>query len=172
MKKIAFACLGIMLAGSLVLSASARDITGKVIAVYHEPVVVNTKTLDKVSVTVNSCASGQWETYSYSPGLVSDDNSLGFLYRDLTNAGRLAVMKNQFMNMVSGHVTLAVNDQNTIVKTTFWGYNWECGRNIDGPPASGGAPVQGGGRAQATPPPQNSGSAPPNAFGALKRLGF
>jgi len=123
----------------LMLPALARDITGKVVAVYLEPVTVNSKVMDKVSVSVKSCATGQWETVSYSPGYVSDDNSLGYLYNNLANAARSMVTKNQYMSSVSGHVTLAVNEQNVVQKTTFWGYNWECGQDAEGHASTGGA---------------------------------
>ena len=139
------------------LAAEGREVSGKVVAVYHEPVTVNAKVLDKVSVTVDaSCASpSRYETVSYAPGAVSEDNHLGFLFRDLAVAARGMVQKNQFMNSVSGHVTLQVNEQNTVQKTTFWGYNWECGRNIDNSPATPGMQAPQGYQApqQQTPPP-------------------
>lgn len=126
-------------------SAWAADVTGKVVAVYHEPVQVNAKWMDKVSVTLDNCATpGQYATFSYVPGAVSEDNALDFLFRDLANAARTTVTKNQYMNIVGGHATLSVNDQKVIQKTTLWGHNWECGRNIS---AGGGA------AANATPTP-------------------
>ncbi len=164
MKKIAPTLLGVMLACNLCMPAIARDITGKVMAVYHEPVVVNAKTLDKVSVSVNNCATNQWETASYSPGSVSDDNNLGFLFNDLANAARSVAMKNQFMNSVSGHVTLSVNEQNTIQKTMFWGYNWECGQDLEGKSAPAG-----GVRTTPAAPVQQKPASPANP---LRKFGF
>ena len=132
MRKVGFSLLGGLLACGMILPAVARDVSGKVVAVYLEPVTVNNKVLDKVSVSMKNCASGQWETFAYSPGYVSDENSLGYLYNNLANAARSMVTKNQYMNSVSGHVTLVVNEQKAIQKTTFWGYNWECGQDVEG----------------------------------------
>lgn len=143
----------------------AKEVMGKVMAVYHEPVVVNTKIMDKVSVTVASCPSGKFETVSYNPGSVSDDNSLGFLFTHLTMSARSTVQKNQYMNMVSGHASFDVNDNNVIQKTTFWGYNWECGRNLDGAPPSSGASAT-----PSTSPPASGGSAPAKNEGLGKKL--
>lgn len=176
LKKIACSLLGMALVCGATLPAAARDITGKVVAVFHEPVVVNAKTLDKVSVTVNSCASGQWETFSYSPGVVSDDNSLGFLFTDLANSARLMVSKSQYMNTVSGHVTLAVNEQNVVQRTTFWGYNWECGRDLDAGPAPAGQPMGGmnNNRPAATTTTQPAQQPKPsiNPLGGFRNFGF
>jgi hypothetical protein len=145
-------------------SADAREITGKVVAVFVEPVTVNTKVLDKVSVTVAACPSGKYETVVYSPGNVSDDNSLGFLFEHQVNSARAAITKNQYMNMVSGHATFVVPDNGTTVqKTTFWGYNWECGVNVGGTPGAG-TPATG----QSQPAPAQGKPAPGNPF--MKRL--
>jgi len=170
LKKFAWVRLGISAVCLLLAAAQAKDITGKVVAVYHEPVTVNGKTLDKVSVSLSNCATGQWETFSYSPGGVSDDNSLGFLYRDLANAGRSMVSKSQYMTSVSGHATLVVNEQNVIQKTTFWGYNWECGKDIEGKPSAASAPAGGGATTPAAQPAGGGGAA--NPLGKFKKLGF
>ncbi|MGE0201632.1 MAG: hypothetical protein AB7P76_11765 [Candidatus Melainabacteria bacterium] len=132
---------------------NAAEYTGKILAVYHEPVKVNTTWLDKVSVTLDNCAApGQLVTVSYAPGGISEENHLGFIYRDLLQAARSVTMKNQFMNMVNGHVTVVADDTTKVVsKTTFWGYNWECGRNLDAGAAVGAAPQGGMGAAQQMP---------------------
>jgi len=156
------------------LSVQAADVTGKVVAVYHEPVLVNTRWMDKVSVTLDNCATpGQFATFSYTPGTVSEDNALDFLFRDLANAARTTVTKNQYMTIVGGHATLSVNDQKTIQKTTFWGHNWECGRNVS---AGGGAPY---GSSNASPAPQTQqqpapqgGAKPKIGVPSLGRFGF
>lgn len=154
-------------------SANAADITGKVMGVFHEPVNVNNKWMDKVSVVVASCANpSQWVKAFYSPGAVSEDNALGFLYRDQANAARAMVMKNQYMNSINGHVTLSLNEQNQIMKTTFWGYNWECGKDVSAP-GSGASAYGGGASAQpaqqpAKPPASGAGA----AINPLKRFGF
>jgi hypothetical protein len=169
-----FSLLGGILACGLVLPAVARDVNGKVMAVYLEPVTINNKVMDKVSVSVKNCTSGQWETFAYSPGSVSDDNSLGYLYNHLANAARSVVTKNQFMNSVSGHVTLAVNEQNVIQKTTFWGYNWECGQDVEGKAASN--PAGGGSTVNTAPssatPAHTQPSAPSNPLGKIRKFGF
>jgi hypothetical protein len=167
LNKIAISLLGIMLASGFALPASARDISGKVVAVYEEPVTLNAKTWDKVSVTVNNCATNQWETVSYSPGNIADDNSLGFLFNDLANAARSMVSKTQYMNSVSGHVTLTVNEQNVVQKTMFWGYNWECGQDIDGRTAT--TSPSAGGTAPSTAPASQAPSNPMNKF---RKFGF
>lgn len=173
MKSAAFSLLGVVLACGLAMPAQARDITGKVVAVYLEPVTVNTKVMDKVSVSVRDCTTGQWETASYSPGYVSDDNSLGFLYNNLANAARSMVTKNQFMSSVSGHVTLAVNENKVIQKTTFWGYNWECGQDLDSgrgsaaPMGNSVAPAQSA-QPQPTAKPTGAGA----ALNTFRRFGF
>jgi hypothetical protein len=172
LKKSIFSLAGMALLcgviAGMALPAIARDVTGKVTAVYHEPVVVNNKTLDKVSVSVNNCATGQWETFAYSPGAVSDDNSLGFLFNDLANAARSMATKNQYMNSVSGHVTLAVNEQNMVQRTTFWGYNWECGKDLDA-----GAPMSpaSGAKPSTTAPQTGKPAATPNPLGGLRKFG-
>ncbi len=123
----------LMLAGIVLLSATsfAREVTGKVQAVFHEHVKVTDGWADKVSVTVKPCDnSAQYVTGGYAPGAVSDANALGFLYNDTVQAGRHTVTKSQYMNSVNGHVTLNLDDKNVIHKTTFWGYNYECGTNI------------------------------------------
>jgi hypothetical protein len=118
--------------------AQAREISGKVVAVFTEPVTINQKVLDKVSVTVASCPTGKYETVVYSPGSVSEDNALGFLFEHSVQHGRAAVTKNQFMNMVNGHMTFTVPDNGTTVqKAVFWGANWECGVNVSGAPGAG-----------------------------------
>jgi hypothetical protein len=164
--------LGIILAYGFMMPAQARDITGKVMAVYLEPVTVNTKVMDKVSVSVKDCATGQWETASYSPGYVSDDNSLGFLYNNLANAARSMATRNQFMNSVSGHVMLSVNENKVIQKTTFWGYNWECGQDLDSgrpsaSPVGNTSPVQ---TAQPQPAAKPTGAGA--AMNTFRRFGF
>lgn len=171
-------CLSATVSASVPVWAS--DVTGKVVAVYHESVQVNQKWLDKVSVTIDTCApnqvpGGQFATFSYSPGAVADDNALGFLFRDHANAARQTISKNQYMTVVGGHVTLAVNDQNKqIQKTTFWGHNWECGRNVGGSTASatgagGGAGYQAPAAAPAT---QQPASKPKIGVPSLGRFGF
>lgn len=123
---------GLACACALTTPALAYEVSGKVLAVYHEPVTINTKVLDKVSVTISSCnPAGQLETLSYPAGVVSDDNSLGFIYSQLATASHTPNVKTPYMNMVNGYVTLVVNDAKVVQKTTFWGYNWECGKNID-----------------------------------------
>lgn len=168
--------LAMAMLGSQVALAEepVKEMTGKVMAVFYEPVKINNAWADKVSVTIAPCSMpGQLATYWYSPGSLSDDNALGFLFRDITQAARGTTMHTQYMNMVTGHVTLAVNDQNRISKTTFWGYNWECGRNISAPSSgsasAGAAPATG----SYTPPPtQSPANTPANAAGqVLKNLG-
>jgi hypothetical protein len=127
--------LGLCLSGVVSIPHSeAKEVTGKVLAVYHEPITLNNKVFDKVSVTVHACSPSptQLVTASYAPGSVSDDNSLGYLFNHQAIAARSSSSRNQFMNSVSGHITLLINDQTQLIeKTTFWGYNWECGRNIE-----------------------------------------
>jgi hypothetical protein len=140
--------------------AQAREITGKVVAVFTEPVTVNQKVLDKVSVTVASCPTGKYETVVYSPGSVSEDNALGFLFEHSVQHGRAAVTKNQFMNMVNGHMTFTVPDTGTTVqKAVFWGANWECGVNVSGAPGAG-ASTGGVQPAQGKPPAGGGGGNP------------
>lgn len=148
---------------SVSLPAQSAEWTGKVLAVYHEPVNVNNTWLDKVSVTLAPCsAPNTLATAWYSPASLSDDTQLGFLYRNLVNAARSVVMKNQFMNSVNGHVTLMVDDTDKhITKTTFWGYNWECGRDVNAPGASASSGASPGVSASpATKPPADSSAQP------------
>lgn len=170
----------VMLALAVSAPTMAKEVSGKVVAVYHEKVTVNNKVLDKISSTVRSCEPGNpFVTVNYSPGALSDDNAYGYIYNHLLNAARAAVTKSQYINSVSGHVTFTTNDSNTVSKTKFWGYNWECGRSLDGPAAAGGGfgggttptaakPQQPPAPGQA-PPPQPAGGAG-GAFG--RRFGF
>jgi len=165
-----------LLATPAVFAQETKEVTGKVMAVFYEPVKINTAWLDKVSVTIAPCSMpGQLATYSYSPGNLSDDNALGFLFRNMTQSARATTMRTQYMTMVTGHVSLLVNDQNRISKTTFWGYNWECGRNISAASGSGTPAASGN---SYTPPAstgtaiQSPNNAPANAAGqVLKNLG-
>lgn len=170
MVPVAVLAFAVGISGSLyTLQAEARELMGKVMAVYHEPVTVNNKVMDKVSVTVAACGNEKLETVSYSPGYVSDDNSLGYLYNHLAVAARTTSQKNQYMNSVGGHVTLALNDtSNVIQKTTFWAYNWECGRNLDA------AGVAGQPATPATPPYAGAPPAKPQGGGGYikNRFGF
>ena len=163
--------LGLLCLSLLLAPAEARDITGKVMAVYHEKVNVNNNWLDKVSVTISNCnPAGQLETFAYSPGSLSDNNSLGSLYGQLVGSAHAMTMKTPFMSSVSGHVTLSANEHNTIQKTTFWGYNWECGKNLDAqqpkqPGFPAGVPGQGQqGFPQSAPFPQQGGFQQPGGF--------
>ena len=194
MKRVSFALLALLCLSMPGVSAQAREISGKVLAVFHESVSVNNRWLDKISVTINSCnPAGQWETVSYSPGVLSNENSLGFLYGEMAGAAHSVVMKTPYLNSVSGYVTLAVNDQNVVQKTTFWGYNWECGRNVDiAPPQMpqmpggfpgmspqpgsypGGMPNSGFSGQNQNPSPNAYPSAPSsvNPIDLMRRLGF
>lgn len=134
--------------------AVAEEYTGKVVAVFHEAVKNNdNKWYDKVSVTIDRCdAPGQLITGYYTPSATSDAQVQGFLFRDTLQAARHHITKNQYMNIVNGHVSLKLDETNPntklhkILKTTFWGYNWECGKNI-GDSASGKASAGAGGSA-------------------------
>jgi hypothetical protein len=172
-----------LLAGGTLLSMAAgvstasyaADVTGKVQGVFYESVqVAPNKYADKVSVTIQTCGTNALATGSYAPGSLSDENALGHLFEHQAHAARATVMKNQYMNSVDGFVTLALDPNNQIIKTTFWGHNWECGQNLDkGSVASAGAgsPAVGGGAAA----PAASGGAPASPFGGLgkmRKLGF
>ncbi len=154
----------LMLAGVVLLSATsvAREVTGKVQAVFHEHVKVTNGWADKVSVTLKPCDnSAQYVTGHYAAGSVSDDNALGFLYNDTVQAGRHTVTKSQYMNSVNGHVTLNLDDENVIHKTTFWGHNYECGANIGENAITGNAGASTGATttttgSQATPAPASN----------------
>jgi hypothetical protein len=149
--------------------AMAKDVSGKVVGVFVEPVTVNNRVLDKVSVTVSSCQGGGLQTVSYLPGLVSEDNALGFLFNQQTQAARAAVTKNQYMNMVSGHVSFVADDKtNTVQKTTFWGYNWECGKNVD--TASGAAAGGGAATPSATPATPTTPARPGGGNPLMRRI--
>ena len=165
----------VLLASALVLTlvplAEAKEVTGKVLAVYYEPVTINNKVFDKVSVTVQACQPSPTPlvTAYYLPGSVSDDNSLGYLFNHHAIAARSNVMKNQYMNSVSGHVTLVINDQTqAIQKTTFWGYNWECGRDIEPGNRMPGITTPGSRNIAPAPTASPSGG----SFNPLKRFGF
>lgn len=179
---VALLALSLMAGSGLVMAEGpTSEVTGKVMAVFYEPVKVNTQWLDKVQVTIAPCnTQNQLATYWYTPGSLSDDNALGFLFRDLAHSARAAVMKTQYMTMVSGHVGLVVDAQNHVSKTTFWGYNWECGRNIS---AASPAPATAGGYSApattgtATMPAQqpatnNTGAAAGAVLRNLGRFGF
>ena len=175
MRNVKSLIAGLLMLGFSQQMAAAAEVTGKVVAVYHEPVQINApntppKWADKVSVTVDNCATpGQFVTASYTPGSVSDDNALGFLFRDLANAARTNITKNQYLTMVSGHVTLNVNDQRVIQKTTFWGYNWECGRNVSG---GGGAVGSAAPSASPASQPAPQSGKPKVGIPSLGRFGF
>lgn len=171
MKRQSALIAGLALAVGLTSVALAKEVSGKVVAVYYEPVTINNKTMDKIAATVQFCGTGQFETVTYSPGAVSDDNSLGYLFTHLANHARSTSTKNQYMNAVQGYATFVTNDQNVVQKTTFWGYNWECGRNLDGAtPAAGGATMSPGQAPAATTAPASKPAASP--FGKVKRIGF
>ncbi len=127
------ALLALTLVGQIT-SSFAGEVTGKVVAVFHEKVQLqNKKWADKVSVTIADCnANNRFITTHYSPGHVSDDNTLAFNMRHLTTAARSTEQRNQYMDVVNGHATIQFDDQSkTIQKTTLWGYNWACGQNLD-----------------------------------------
>ncbi len=163
---------GLALAVGITSAALAKEVSGKVVAVYYEPVTVNNKTMDKISATVQSCGTGQFETVTYTPGAVSDDNSLGYLFTHLANHARSTSTRNQYMNAVQGYATFVTTDQNVVQKTTFWGYNWECGRNLDGsaPAPGGGASASPGQAPASTGSPGSKPAASP--FGKMKKIGF
>ncbi len=159
-------------------ASHAADYTGKVVAIFHEPVVLQQKTYDKVSVTVHDCKTNQFVTGHYSPGHVSDSNAPGSLFRNTGNAARANTTKNQYMQLVNGHATLTLNDTSKeITKTTLWGYNWECGNNLSqGSVAStgGGMPAAGGDSSaspQATPAAAPASKNPIKRFGKFGRFG-
>lgn len=144
MKHLSLALAGAVVLGSMAVSlvatpaANAKEVMGKVLAVYHEKVTVNQQVLDKVSVTVRSCLGNPpLETVHYSPGIVSETNDLGHLYRQLLNSARTNEVKNQYMTLIGGHASFDVDDTNKVLKTTIWGYNWECGKNVGQSAASG-----------------------------------
>ncbi|MCA9806463.1 MAG: hypothetical protein KC476_00780 [Cyanobacteria bacterium HKST-UBA06] len=166
---------------ALTLPVLAKEVTGKVVAVYHEKVTVDKKVLDKVSVTVRDCAQGgQYTTVHYPAGTISDENHNGGVYNLLNMANRQAETKSQYMNSVGGHVTFTTNDDLLVSKTRFWGYNWECGRNLDGPGGGGmSAAPQGGSTPPAAvqqPAPVQPAAAPPSSSPSprrgLGRFGF
>ncbi|MBK8189295.1 MAG: hypothetical protein IPK79_02485 [Vampirovibrionales bacterium] len=155
--------------------ALAGEITGKVVAVFHEkvqrPVSVQNPArewVDKLSVTVADCHAGnRLTTLQYPLAAVSEAEATGFHFRHLAMAARAIEQQNPFMSSVSGHVTLTFDEATrTVQKTEFWGYNWACGRNLDtgasAPPASAPPP------SSAAPPGFN----PMNMINPLKRLGF
>src|SRR5690349_16151693 len=94
MKKFASAALALGLLASANAFAqpqptpAAGPVAGKVVAVSHEKVNVNNAWLDKVTVTVDSCAArGTLKTVHYLPATVSDRTALGHLFQnDLTHA--------------------------------------------------------------------------------------
>ncbi len=157
LKRLVVSALSLLLAGGCcvtMLQANAMEVSGKVVGVFHEKVTTpapNPKTLDKVSATVIDCADGQFKTVHYPLGYVSEANSLGHLFRQLTNAARTTSTKNQYMNSVGGHATFETANNSLVKKTTLWGYNWECGRNLD-PPAGANASASG----QAAPSSQSA----------------
>lgn len=117
---------------ALAAPAFSVEKSGKVMGVFHEKVKVNTSWMDKVSVTIRPCdGSAPLATYHYSPTIISDENVSGHLFNHLVTGARHSETKTQFMNSVNGHVTLNVTDQDQILKTTFWGHNWECGQDLD-----------------------------------------
>ena len=132
-RQIASAMMACMLLGQVAV-AQAGEVTGKVVAVFHETVKVKeNQWADKVSVTVADCnANNQFVTTHYAPGSLSEDNALGFNLRHLATAARSTEQYNQYMNVVSGHATIQFDDQSkTIQKTTVWGHNWACAKNVD-----------------------------------------
>ncbi len=132
-KALFSALLALTLMGQMTTSF-AGEVTGKVVAVFHETVQLpNKKWADKVSVTVADCnASNRFVTTHYTPGRVSEDNTLAFNMRHLTTAARSTEQRNQYMNVVNGHATIKFDEQSkAIQKTTVWGYNWACGQNLD-----------------------------------------
>ncbi|MBY0405807.1 MAG: hypothetical protein K2X66_18030 [Cyanobacteria bacterium] len=139
----AMGLMPLFLVGLVAPGVSAKDITGKVVGVFYEPVVVNAKTFDKVSVTVSACPTGKFETVSFPVGSVSDDNSLGALFNHSVQSARHAVSKSQYMTSVGGHASFLTNDANVVQKSTFWGYNWECGQNLDQPGGGSNMPNRG-----------------------------
>ncbi len=152
-------------------ASHAAEHTGKIVAIFHEPVVISQKTYDKVSVTVHDCKTNQFVTGHYAPGHVSDSNAPGSLFRNTGNAARANTTKNQYMQLVNGHATLTLNDTSKeITKTTLWGYNWECGTNLSqGSVASTGSssmPAAGN-----TTSPQATPAAAPASANPLKRFG-
>lgn len=115
-------------------AAGEHDITGKVMGVFHEPVKINNQWMDKVSLTIRPCnpSAGQtMATYEYVPSAVKDEAVAGHLFNQGAISARHMEQKNQYMQSINGHVTLKVNDQDQILKTTYWGYNYECGHNVD-----------------------------------------
>ena len=159
----------------------ANEYTGKVVAVFHEPVKLNdNKWYDKVSVTIDRCdMPGQFMTGHYTPSATSDAQVQGFLFRDTLQAARHHITKSQYINLVNGHVSLKLdetNQINKILKTTFWGYNWECGNNI-GDSASGVASAgmggnTGGASAQKSAPSSGRRRVTPPGFGIVNPLGL
>lgn len=174
-KQASVGLMAIMLTCSLTAGVSqAKEITGKVVGVFHEKVTTpapNPKTLDKVSATVISCANGQFETVHYPLGIVSETNSLGHMFRHLATAARTTSTKNQYMNSVGGHATFETNDTNQVIKTTFWGHNWECGRNLDAPAGASASSAPAGNSAAATATPQAQTAQPSSAGKAAKVMG-
>ncbi len=151
------ALLALTLMGQMT-SSFAGEVTGKVVAVFHEKVQLqNKKWADKVSVTVADCnANNRFVTTHYNAGHVSEDNALAFNMRHLSTAARSTEQRNQYMNVVNGHATIKFDDKSkAIQKTTIWGYNWACGQNLDAGASSSvtKAPTQPG---QAAPAPQTA----------------
>lgn len=191
LQRRAVTALSLLLAGSccmVMLQANAVEVSGKVVGVFHEKVTTpapESKTFDKVSATVIDCADGQFKTVHYPLGYVSEANSMGHLFRQLANAARTTSTKNQYMNSVGGHATFETDDNSLVNKTTLWGHNWECGRNLDSPAgAIAGAGNPAGGQnaassssaaAPAQTPQSSGGSTAGKVFGGLgkvRRFGF
>lgn len=107
-----------------------KVVAGKVVAVSHEKVTVNTTVLDKITVTVDSCdARGTLKTVHYSPATVSDRTALGHLFDQNETSGRTPNMEAQ--QQANGFGLFWVDDSNRVLRTGIMGHNVDC-KNISG----------------------------------------
>ena len=104
-----------------------KTVAGKVVAVSHEKVQVNTQWLDQIKVKVESCAaSGTLEEVVYSPATVSDRTALGHLFDEDLNQARQMVMLTP-QRQINGYGLFWVDANNKVLRTGVLGYDIDCG---------------------------------------------
>ena len=105
-----------------------KTVGGKVVAVSHEKVQVNTQWLDQIRVKVESCAArGTLEEVVYSPATVSDRTALGHLFNEDLNQARAMTMDTP-QRQINGYGLFWVDAANKVLRTGVLGSDIDCGQ--------------------------------------------
>jgi hypothetical protein len=119
--------LAVAVAVGLPLVAVAKTVSGKVVSVSHQKVTVNNVVLDKVEVTVDSCAPNTGlVTVNYSPATVSEVTALGHLFDQKIMSARTPNMPQQAM--INGYGVFWTDDTNRVLRTGILGHGVDCAK--------------------------------------------